>query len=75
MRKGVLDKIQRVYQYYVTTYKKGKVYKRGPYWFGCYREKGKEFTVHIGKALPDELGKLLKERIKLPGDKKFTWQK
>lgn len=75
MKEGDLDKIQRVYQYSVTTYKKGKAYKRGPYWRGSGSFKGIPYTIHIGKELPPELKKLIDGRVMIKGAKRYTWPK
>ncbi len=73
MKDGDLKKIQRVYQYYVTTHKNGKAYKRGPYWRGSGTYNGIQYTVHIGKQLPTELQKLLNNRVERKGVKVYNW--
>lgn len=75
MKEGVLGKVKRLYLINRTTKVGGRLYKRTPYWIGCWREGRKEFTVHIGKVLPEKLANLLKKRIKLLGDVRYTWGK
>lgn len=73
MKHGDLEKIQRVYQYYVKTHEKGKTYTRGPYWRGSGRYNGIPYTIHIGKELPLELKKLLDDRVERKGVKAYNW--
>jgi len=73
MRKSVLRKIQRVYQYWVNYSTQGGAKRCGPYWRGEYREKGRSISVYIGKELPDSLGYLLHGRYKRPGYNQYTW--
>ena len=73
MKEGDLKKIQQVYKYYVTTHKKGKTYKRGPYWRGSGTYDGIHYTIHIGKDLPQELQKLLDDRVERKGVKVYNW--
>ena len=75
MKDGDLKKIQRVYQYYVTTYKNGKTYRRGPYWRGYGTYDGIAYTIHIGKELPPELQKLIDKRVEVKGAKRYNWPK
>jgi len=75
MKEKIFDKVKRVYLINRTSKVGGRLYKRTPYWIGCWRERGKEFTVHIGKVLPDKLTKLLERRVKLIGDERYTWGK
>lgn len=73
MKKGVLEKIRRVYQSYVTYKTLSGSRRCGPYWRGNYCENGRSITVHIGKELPDSLKYLLDGRYKRPGCKEYTW--
>ena len=73
MRKSVVRKIKRVYQYWVNYKTLDGVKRCGPYWRGSYYENGKERTVYIGKELPDSLRYLLDGRYKRPGYQEFTW--
>ena len=73
MRKSILGKIRRVYQYWVKYNSKDGVKRTGPYWRGSYTEKGREVTVYLGKELPDSLRYLLDGRYKRPGVKEYTW--
>jgi hypothetical protein len=73
LKHGDMEKIQRVYQHYVTTHKKGKTYKRGPYWRGSGTYNGIQYTIHIGKELPTELQKLLENRVERKGVKVYKW--
>lgn len=76
MEAGDLKKIQRLYQFYVTSYgKNGKVYKRGPYWRGSGTYDGIQYTIYIGKVLPPELKKLLDRRVEIKGAKRYHWPK
>ncbi len=73
MKRGVLRKIRRVYQYWVKQKSKDGVKRTGPYWRGSYTEENKEVSVYIGKKLPDSLMYLLDGRYKRPGCKEYTW--
>lgn len=73
MKEGDFKKIQRVYQYFSTTEKNGKIYKRGPYWRGSGTYNGIPYTIHIGKVLPPELQKLLDERVEITEAKRYSW--
>jgi len=73
MKDDDIKKIQRVYQYSVTTHKNGKTYKRGPYWRGSGTYNGIPYTIHIGKELPHELEKLLRNRVEIKGAKRYKW--
>jgi len=73
MKRGVIRKIQRVYQYWVNYSTLGAVKRCGPYWRGSYYENGKERTVYIGKELPDSLMCLLEGRYKRSGYEDYTW--
>ena len=73
MKKSVLRKIRRVYQYWVKQESKDGVKRTGPYWRGSYTEGNKEVSVYIGKELPDSLRYLLDGRYKRPGYETYTW--
>ena len=73
MRKSVLRKIRRVYQFWVKYDTQSGVKRSGPYWRGQYWEGGKEVCVYLGKELPDSLRHLLDGRYKRPGYKDYTW--
>ena len=73
MKKDVLGKIQRVYQFWTKTKTKKGVTLTGPYWQGCYQEDGKSKTVYIGKELPAELVRLVEGRITRQGYKNTAW--
>lgn len=73
MRRGVLRKIRRVYQYWVNYKTLDGVKRTGPYWRGSYTEGNKEVSVYIGKELPDSLRYLLDGRYKRPGYSGYTW--
>jgi len=75
MKEGDFKKIQRVYQFTVTTEKNGKIYKRGPYWRGSGTYNGIPYTIYIGKELPPELQKLLDKRVERKGRKLYNWPK
>ena len=73
MRKSIVRKIRRVYQYWVVRKTQEGVKKCGPYWRGSYTEGDKEVSVYLGKELPDGLRYLLEGRYKRPGYKDYTW--
>ena len=73
MKKDVLNKIQRVYKFWLKTKTRKGVTRTGPYWMGCYREGGKDKTAYIGKELPADLVRLLEGRITRPGYKNTAW--
>ncbi|MBA7697034.1 hypothetical protein ES703_105692 [subsurface metagenome] len=73
MRKSVLRKIKRVYQFRVKYKTESGVKSTGPYWRGEYWENGGSVSVYIGKELPKSLRFLLDGRYKRPGCKDYTW--
>ena len=73
MRKSILRKIRRVYEFWVVRKTEEGVKKCGPYWRGEYWENGGSVSVYIGKELPDSLRYLLEGRYKRPGCKDYTW--
>ncbi|MBA7611026.1 hypothetical protein ES703_18242 [subsurface metagenome] len=73
MKRGVLRKIRRVYQYWVEEKTKAGVKRYGPYWRGSYYENGRERTVYIGKEVPGGLRYLLDGRYRRPGYEEYTW--
>ena len=73
MKKSVLRKITRVYQYWVEYKTRSGVKRCGPYWRGDYWESGQSVTVYIGKELPDCLRYLLEGRYKRNGYRLYTW--
>ncbi|MBA7702149.1 hypothetical protein ES703_110906 [subsurface metagenome] len=73
MKKCVMRKIKRVYQFWVKYKTKNGVKSTGPYWRGEYTENGRQISVYIGKELPDSLRFLLDGRFKRPGYEGYTW--
>lgn len=73
MKKSVLRKIKRVYQFRVKYKTQDSVKSTGPYWRGMYTENGRKVTVYLGKELPDSLRYLLEGRYKRPGYEGYTW--
>ncbi|MBA7631327.1 hypothetical protein ES703_38858 [subsurface metagenome] len=73
MKRGIEEKITRVYQHYDIRRKgrKKKVY--GPYWFGYWDEEDGRKRVYIGKELTAGLKYLLEGRLKRPGYKYCAW--
>ena len=73
MKRGIEEKIIRVYQHYDIKMKGRKRVIYGPYWFGYWQKNGKQKRAYIGKVLPEGLKYLLEGRLKRTGYKNYAW--
>ena len=73
MNQEYLKHIYRVAQEYSYRKTKKGTVKDGPYWFGYWRESGKDRRVYVGKELPPELEVILASRRKPPGRVHYSW--
>jgi len=73
MDQQLMARITRIDKRYIPRKTKTRKMHSGPYWYGVYRENGKETTVYIGKELPKKLERLINKRYKKPGYLRYTW--